>query len=876
MGAYPFSNNGGYGTAHVASTPTTGLNGAGLSFISQNEFVAGSNSSPFTQSFTYSSTTGFGATRYTAVGASATRSVSAGFGVAFAAVTNAPRIRMWPTANPGFGTQYASPASTAENNQNTSLYGSGISHNANDVVMALVEAPKCHLVYRWTLAGGFGTKYTINNCVGSTSPGSGAVAWSPTGTELAVGHAGSPFISTFPWVTGTGPGTRFTSPATLPTGVVNSIAFGKSDIFVGHVSSPYLSVYPWSASGFGTKYANPSYGLTAANVQSVAYIDVLGYTLNALPYAFNGLTYSQSGVYYVSGYAEYENATELVMTDGLGTSRLQTVAFTAAGTYNEAYVQLDLGKASTINGIVVGTDYSANMGFTKVYAENKDLSVSSNGSSWTVVGNTGTFSSSIKTVSITPVSARYIKVSVASNPYDTFLPITQFYATTSSSYQFNGVITNLVRGRVNTASAGSFTFTGNAANLVKSTPTTSYTLTASTRSFVLTGIAAGLSVGRKVTAAQGTFNLTGITTGLKAGRVVTATTQSFSLIGIATGLKVTRTITGAVRTFALTGIANRLASIRTITATTQSFNLTGISSALRFNRTIAASYGTYGLTGIAARLVTSRTISAATTSFALTGQSAGLQFGHKVTASIASFALTGIPIRLATTRIVTASVRSFALNGIANQFFISRKIIAASNAFLLTGNQANLITTASKIILAAAGQFVLSGISSTLSKGSRALGSVGIFTVTRRPAGLTSTRIIVSGSGTFSLSGQSSTLAFGRKLSISSRQFAVSGIASNLFRTRSLYATPRQFLLTGNTAYLKTIHPPIICQAGAFTLPVLAAATRYSNSKVSQFPPRLEFNSTGKNVNLKPSRAIIGTMSFAMEQTACALRWHRI
>jgi hypothetical protein len=126
------------------------------------------------------------------------------------------------------------------------------------------------------------------------------------------------------------------------------------------------------------------------------------------------------------------------------------------------------------------------------------------------------------------------------------------------------------------------------------------------------------------------------------------------------------------------------------------------------------------------------------------------------------------------------------------------------------------------------------------------------------------------------LSGESSTLAFGRKLPISSRQFAVSGIASDLFRTRSLYATPRQFLLTGSTTYLRIIHPPIICQAGTFTLPYLATSLRYSNPKVSQLPPRLEFQSSGKNVNLKPSRAIIGTMSFAMEQTACALRWHRV
>jgi hypothetical protein len=341
-----------------------------------------------------------------------------------------------------------------------------------------------------------------------------------------------------------------------------------------------------------------------------------------------------------------------------------------------------------------------------------------------------------------------------------------------------------------------------------------YSMTADARSFALTGAAAGLTIGRKVTASQGTFTL--------AGSDATLTKST------AAGY----TLAASVGSFSLAGQPIGLPLGRKITAAQGAFSLTGIDLVLRSTRIMAASYGTYGLTGIA--------------------------------------------IRLVTTRIVTASTRSFTLTGINNRLFISRKIIATSNAFLLTGNQANLITSASRSILAAAGQFVLNGISSTLSKGSRALGSVGVFTVIRRPAGLVSTRIIVSNSGTFSLSGQSSTLAFGRKLPISSRQFVVSGIASDLFRTRSLYATPRQFLLTGSTTYLRIVHPPIICQAGTFTLPYLATSLRYSNPKVSQLPPRLEFQSSGKNVNLKPSRAIIGTMSFAMEQTACALRWHRV
>jgi hypothetical protein len=113
-----------------------------------------------------------------------------------------------------------------------------------------------------------------------------------------------------------------------------------------------------------------------------------------------------------------------------------------------------------------------------------------------------------------------------------------------------------------TASKGTFTLTGVAATLTKSTAVTGYTLAADAGSFNLTGIAAGLAIGRKVTVTQGTFSLTGIAAGLKVGRVVTATAQSFTLTGIATNLKATRTITGAVRSFALAGVDNRLAAPR--------------------------------------------------------------------------------------------------------------------------------------------------------------------------------------------------------------------------------------------------------------------------------------------------------------------------
>ena len=43
----------------------------------------------------------------------------------------------------------------------------------------------------------------------------------------------------------------------------------SGDIAVAHATSPFISVYPW-ASGFGTKYANPS-TLPASTGNGVAF-----------------------------------------------------------------------------------------------------------------------------------------------------------------------------------------------------------------------------------------------------------------------------------------------------------------------------------------------------------------------------------------------------------------------------------------------------------------------------------------------------------------------------------------------------------------------------------------------------------------------------
>ena len=72
--------------------------------------------------------------------------------------------------------------------------------------------------------------------------------------DIAVAHTTSPYASAYPWSSGFG--SKYSNPATLPTGTGFSAAFGTSDIAVALDTSPYVSAYPWS-SGFGSKYSDP-------------------------------------------------------------------------------------------------------------------------------------------------------------------------------------------------------------------------------------------------------------------------------------------------------------------------------------------------------------------------------------------------------------------------------------------------------------------------------------------------------------------------------------------------------------------------------------------------------------------------------------------
>lgn len=78
--------------------------------------------------------------------------------------------------------------------------------------------------------------------------------------DILVGSQASPYILAYPWSDATGFGTKYTNPATLPTGAGFNVAFNndKSAVAIAHTTSPFVTSYAWSSAGFGSKYANPA------------------------------------------------------------------------------------------------------------------------------------------------------------------------------------------------------------------------------------------------------------------------------------------------------------------------------------------------------------------------------------------------------------------------------------------------------------------------------------------------------------------------------------------------------------------------------------------------------------------------------------------
>lgn len=209
----------------------------------------------------------------------------------------APYISAYRWSNAGFGTKYSDPATLPGG----AADGLAFTPSGNAIAVAHAGSPYVS-AYFWSHASGFGGK--LSNPITLPAGDGWRVAFTPSGNAIAVAHAGAPYLpgSAYAWHSGSGFGTKYSDPATLaypygdaalafpPAG--NAIVFGQqaygwssgfgaklsepdggvsggvscaafatsgNAVALTHTAPSFVSAFRWnSASGFGTKYSNPS------------------------------------------------------------------------------------------------------------------------------------------------------------------------------------------------------------------------------------------------------------------------------------------------------------------------------------------------------------------------------------------------------------------------------------------------------------------------------------------------------------------------------------------------------------------------------------------------------------------------------------------
>lgn len=169
---------------------------------------------------------------------------------------------------------------------------------------------------------------------------------------------------------------------------------------------------------------------------------------------------------------------------------------------------------------------------------------------------------------------------------------------------------------------------------------------------------------------------------------LTAESGTFALTGAAAGLIRGRRLQADAGSFALTGAAATLAYGRRLVADAGTYTLTGAAAGLIYNRRLDAASGAFTFTGADATLIYTPvggyTLVAESGSFTFTGQPASLVYGRRLQADAGSYALTGADV----------------------SFRYNRRLVADAGAYSLAGSDATL-TYSGGVVVTTGGEVVL-------------------------------------------------------------------------------------------------------------------------------------------------------------------------
>jgi hypothetical protein len=275
----------------------------------------------------------------------------------------APNFYVWRWSSLGFGTRYANPGSLV--NPLTTGVSSFNWTNAVDALLTVNQSnPITPQAWRWTSSGGFGSKYS-NGAAITTSSTARGTALSSDNAYFAVGMYDLAKVALYPWASGFG--TRFANPSSIPVGNtgVKGVSFNPitNDLVVGTSASPFVFVYPVTSAGFGTKYAAPSVVLNTAVTStkfspdgaSVATVNTGTPAVNAYQWGAGfGTKYANPAVLPPYGYSMDWSAS----TNAIATGQQTAVPYTSVYQWSASGFGAKYSNPSTVPGVAASVSFS--------------------------------------------------------------------------------------------------------------------------------------------------------------------------------------------------------------------------------------------------------------------------------------------------------------------------------------------------------------------------------------------------------------------------------------------------------------------------------------------------------------------------------------
>ena len=240
-----------------ASTPSnTPSSGELYASASGNSIVAKCSTFPYLIGYGWSSLNKFGSL-YT----QSTYPNLGGYGISNIALSpnssalvytyynGSPYIVALSWSDPGFGSQYQSPATVPYR-----ANGISFSRQGNAVITSKDTTPFIW-ARSWSDSGGFGAAYADPSTPLATS--FSKITFSQAGTAFAVGLNASPWLKCYSWSSATGIGAEISTSAYTLNQAITKIAFSPTDQALGLITNTNFAVYTWSAAGTGSRYTNP-------------------------------------------------------------------------------------------------------------------------------------------------------------------------------------------------------------------------------------------------------------------------------------------------------------------------------------------------------------------------------------------------------------------------------------------------------------------------------------------------------------------------------------------------------------------------------------------------------------------------------------------